>query len=71
MAMYDVKLTDQSQVTQNPYAGSSLGSLKGGGMSFNFGGINDSPTAKWLWLGLAVVLTGGLALWYLNRKPSK
>lgn len=70
MAMYDVSLqsTDVSKTSTGPV---SLGGTRGGGQSFNFGGINDSPTGKWLWIGLAVVLTGGLALLYLNRKPSK
>ena len=70
MAMYDVSLqtTDVAKTSTGPV---SLGGTRGGGMRFNFGGVNDSPTAKWLWLGLAVALTGGLAFFYLNRKPSQ
>ncbi|MEN9575649.1 MAG: hypothetical protein RL514_3504 [Verrucomicrobiota bacterium] len=70
MAYADVSLqsTDIAKTSTGPV---SLGGTRGGGMEFNFGGINDSPTGKWLWIGLAIALTGGLALFYFNRKKSK
>lgn len=68
MAGYDVSLssTDVAKTSTGPV---SLGGTRGGGMSMNFGGINDSPGLKWLWpvVGLVLVL-GAVGLWWTNRK---
>lgn len=68
MAMYDVSLS-ASEATKNSTGPVSLGGTRGGGQSFNFGGINDSPGMKWLWpaLGAGVLLLAVL-LWRSNRK---
>lgn len=58
-------LSDNSLTTQNPYSGSSLGSVSGGGMRMNFGGINTAPA--WLpWAVLAAAVTG--LGWFLYRQ---
>lgn len=68
MAVYDVKLTDQSTTVQNPDASARLGFGDVRGDSFSFGGINDSPR---FWpfvagaVGLAIVAG---AFWWFYRK---
>lgn len=67
--MYKINLTDQSQTIQNPDASAHFGNLRGGGQRFNFGGINDSPAGKWVWLGLAAVAAvAGLFLYFTKGK---
>lgn len=70
MAMYDVSLS-ASESVKNSTGPVSLGGTRGGGMEMNFGGINDSPAIKWLFPVLgAVLLLGGVALWWFNRKKT-
>lgn len=71
MAGYDISLssTDVAKTSTGPV---SLGGVRGGGLNFTLGGINDSPGGKWIWIGLAVaaVAVGGF-LWFTSRKKGR
>lgn len=71
MLPIDVSLSS-SEATRNASGQVALGGTRGGGQSFTFGGINDSPVSKWVWLGLGSVLViGGGLLWWSSRKGKK
>lgn len=71
MIPVDVSLS-ASEAASNRSGQVSLGGVRGGGTSFSFGGINDSPVSKWIWIGLgAVLLIGGGLLWWSSRKKNK
>lgn len=68
MAYADVSLqsTDVAKTSTGPV---SLGGTRGGGMNFSFGGINDSPMSKTVWIVLGAVVVGIAALlWWTSRK---
>lgn len=67
MAAYDIKLTDSSTTTQNPYSGGDVLFGDIGGARFNFGGI--APASAWPWIiGIAA---GALAFYWLFLREKK
>lgn len=70
MALYDIKLTDNSVSYQIPDASVKFDKIFGGGMTQNFGGIGDSPGGKWTWIYVAVgvLVIGGTVYLLIGRK---
>lgn len=68
MAVYDIKLTDNSVTNQLPDASTKFDKIFGGGLTQTFGGINDSPGSHWTWVAVAagVLLLAGY--WLFGRK---
>ena len=63
-------LSSVDQLTQAATSGGRVGNSRGGGADFNFGGINDSPARKWIWITLAGTALVAALLFYFTTRNS-
>ena len=67
--MPPISLSSTDNLKNDINSSARFGNQRSGGQQFGFGGINDSPTGKWVWIGIvavAVLLAG--AVLYRNRR---